>query len=259
MSRSGCGSPSEAGGSLGGPHGPVSKGAGEHAVGRETQVTERTTDGDPVHVADLETRLRVVLIGLGPVYRHGLSSGLTAAGMLCSSVVDPAAAAGHLRPGIPVVLVVAQDQVAGLLPVQRSLPAPAVNVVHVLTELSVDDCSAALRAGATGLVAVDAELDHVVEVVRAAAVGRSLLPAEVARALCRPQSGPRPQLSPREREWLRRLAESTTVSSLARGSGYSEREMYRLLAGVYTRLGASGRTEALLLAERWGLLDLEPA
>ena len=222
-------------------------------------MTERTTSGDQVRVLDLETRLRVVLIGLGPVYRHGLTAGLTAAGMLCSNVPDPAAAANQLRHGIPLVLVVPQQQVAGLLQVQRSLPDPAVHVVHVLPELSVDGCSAALRTGATGVVAVDAELDHVVEVVRAASSGTSLLPAEVARGLCRPQNGPRPQLSVREREWLCRLAESTTVSSLARGSGYSEREMYRLLAGLYTRLGASGRTEALLLAERWGLLDLESA
>ena len=222
-------------------------------------MTDRTTNEDQVRVLDLETRLRVVLIGLGPVYRHGLTSGLTAAGMLCSSVADPAAASNQLRHGIPLVLVVPQQQVAGLLLVQRSLPDPGVHVVHVLAELSVDACSASLRTGATGMVAVDAELDHAVEVVRAASDGTTLLPAEVARGLCRPQSGPRPQLSSREREWLCRLAESTTVSSLARGSGYSEREMYRLLAGLYTRLGASGRTEALLLAERWGLLDLESA
>lgn len=222
-------------------------------------MTERTTDGEQVQLVDLETRLRVVLIGLGPVYRHGLATGLTEAGMLCSAVLDPASAAQQLRHGIPLVLVVPQEHVAGLLAVQRSLPDPVTHVVHVVGALSVDACSAALRAGATGVVAVDAELAHVVEVVRAASLGTTLLPADVARALCRPQSGPRPELSAREREWLCRLADSTTVSSLARGSGYSEREMYRLLAGLYARLGASGRTEALLLAERWGLLDLETA
>jgi DNA-binding CsgD family transcriptional regulator len=56
---------------------------------------------------------------------------------------------------------------------------------------------------------------------------------------------------------LRHLADSGTVASLARTVGYSEREMYRLLGGVYARLGASNRTEALLLAERWGLLEGE--
>jgi hypothetical protein len=33
--------------------------------------------------------------------------------------------------------------------------------------------------------------------------------------------------------------------------------MYRLLGGLYARLGAGNRTEALLLAERWGLLQEE--
>ena len=215
---------------------------------------------DPAQVGPRQRgRLRVVLVGLGPVYVHGLSSGLAAAGMLSSSATDPVSAVNQLRHGIPLVLVVPQEQVATLLVVQRGLPDLAVTVVHVIAAVSVDACSAAFRAGAAGVVAVDAELDHVVDVVRAASVGAALLPAEVVRALCRPQTGPRPQLSPRERQWLRALAESTTVSSLARASGYSEREMYRLLARLYQQLGVSGRTEALLIAERWGLLDLDPA
>jgi len=44
------------------------------------------------------------------------------------------------------------------------------------------------------------------------------------------------------------------VTSLARSSGYSEREMYRLLSALYARLGVTTRTEALLRADRWGLL-----
>lgn len=55
-------------------------------------------------------------------------------------------------------------------------------------------------------------------------------------------------------EWLRSLADSATVGRLARLSGYSEREMYRLLNRVYSRIGAQTRTEALLIAQRRGCL-----
>jgi DNA-binding CsgD family transcriptional regulator len=97
----------------------------------------------------------------------------------------------------------------------------------------------------------------VLAVVRAAATGHTLLPLRVARGLCRSHAGRAPELLARERSWLRHLADSGTVASLAATAGYSEREMYRLLGSIYTRLGASNRTEALLLAERWGLLQTE--
>ena len=64
-----------------------------------------------------------------------------------------------------------------------------------------------------------------------------------------------PALGQDERCWLRWLAGGKTVASLAVAACYSEREMYRLLRKLYTRLGASGRTEALLAAQRYGLLD----
>ena len=49
------------------------------------------------------------------------------------------------------------------------------------------------------------------------------------------------------------------ATSLARTAGYSQREMYRVLAALYSRLGASTRTEALLRADRWGLLNTPTA
>jgi DNA-binding NarL/FixJ family response regulator len=70
-----------------------------------------------------------------------------------------------------------------------------------------------------------------------------------------PATLPPPSLTDVEQAWLRRLAAGGTVAGLARGCGYSEREMYRRLSDMYSRLGARTRTEALLLAERFGLLD----
>ena len=64
-------------------------------------------------------------------------------------------------------------------------------------------------------------------------------------------------LSARDVAWLRALADGVTVSSLARASGYSQREMYRLLAALYARLGADSRTDALLRADRAGLLGTD--
>ncbi len=49
-----------------------------------------------------------------------------------------------------------------------------------------------------------------------------------------------------ELAWLRFLASEETVADLAKRIGYSEREMYRRLRRLYSRVGASGRMGALL-------------
>ena len=197
----------------------------------------------------------VALVGLSPVYAHGLRLGFTSAGLRCSAV----AAVGDLPPLLDA------DSLVAVLPhadggALASLQLPQtgrLQSVHVLTEGSVQAYADALRAGATGAFSADAELDGVLRVVRSAAAGQTLLPLRVARALSRRRAGSPPELQRHERQYLRRLADGGTVAGLARSAGYSEREMYRLLSAVYARLGATNRTEALLLAERWGLLDEE--
>jgi DNA-binding NarL/FixJ family response regulator len=202
-----------------------------------------------------EPPLRVVLLGLPPVYRHGLSAGLAAAGIECLHLAVPDGLVDVPGSRARVVVLSAERAPAVLPPLaEAGSRAAAVLVVDEADTYSYAD---ALRAGATGVVGVGDELPQVVEVVRAAAGGRTSMPREIARTLCRARSGSPPRLSAAEREWLLRLADSGTVGGLARRAGYSEREMYRLLAGVYARLGASNRTEALLTADRWGLLERE--
>lgn len=46
---------------------------------------------------------------------------------------------------------------------------------------------------------------------------------------------------------------------MAERTGYSERALYRLLHGLYGRMRVSNRTEAIVLATRYGLLDERPA
>ncbi|WP_432570189.1 helix-turn-helix transcriptional regulator [Kineococcus sp. SYSU DK005] len=115
----------------------------------------------------------------------------------------------------------------------------------------------ALRAGAHGIARTAAPLAELIAVIDAAARGFTVLPAAVARALGAQLAAaavPTPQLSTAERTWLRQLSDGASVSEVAVRSGYSERETYRLLARTYQRLGASSRTEALLIAQRAGLL-----
>jgi DNA-binding CsgD family transcriptional regulator len=55
--------------------------------------------------------------------------------------------------------------------------------------------------------------------------------------------------------WIVELSRGSTVVALAERYGYSERVMFRRLGEVYARLGAMNRAEALVAAERFGLLE----
>ena len=203
-------------------------------------------------VPPLPGAVPVLLAGLPPVYAHGLSPALRAAGFSCTVLPGP--------PALPVVpgpaVVVAPAALAPLLRLPDGVPAPFALVLLLQSDRPqayVDG----LRAGAVGLLSPHTEPDESVAVVQLAVCGTTALPQRVALALLPPVSGPAPALSPSERSWLRRLARHATVAQLARSAGYSEREMYRLLARLYARLGTSSRTEALLRAQQWRLLDDE--
>ena len=112
-------------------------------------------------------------------------------------------------------------------------------------------CTAALPA--------DSSEQEIVIAVKAAHRALSCVPTSAARAFAGASNGQVPPFTRAELSWLRALADNVTVASLARASGYSQREMYRLLADLYARLGAATRTDALLRADRLGLLRPPPA
>ena len=67
-----------------------------------------------------------------------------------------------------------------------------------------------------------------------------------------------PAVSDEEMTWLRRLSQGVTIADRAREVEHSEREMYRLLAALYARMGVHGKTEALVRATQWGLIPPRP-
>jgi DNA-binding NarL/FixJ family response regulator len=109
-------------------------------------------------------------------------------------------------------------------------------------------------AGASAVVGCCADPREFTEMIRAAIEGKTVLPCELIRQLMGEAEGAS-ALSLKERHWLKELAEGCTVCDLAHRWAYSERQMYRRLRAVYGRLGARSKTQALLRAERAGLLD----
>ncbi len=130
-------------------------------------------------------------------------------------------------------------------------------IVAVLVDASTAAYVRAIHAGASAVMPRAATPETIRRVFRAAVAGESILPLEVVRALAGGEALPNAEPgspSAREIDWLRQLGGGTTIAQLAQRAGYSERAMFRLLRGLYRRMGVSNRVEALIDAHERGWL-----
>lgn len=137
---------------------------------------------------------------------------------------------------------------------------PRLVTVALLVDATADRHAEALRCGASGAAPWDAPPERIVAVLAAALRGDTLVPTAVAAVMA--ATGPPLQdpawITPEEVSWLQLLAGGATVQQLAEKAGYSERALYRVLHGLYGRMRVSNRTEAILQAARWGLIEIPP-
>lgn len=127
--------------------------------------------------------------------------------------------------------------------------------VVVLTSLSDRErILAALDAGAVGYLLKDAEPGELIGGIRAAARGESPLAPKAAKALLTARAGrERAELSVRERDVLRCVAEGKPNKLIARELGISEKTVKTHLTRVFQQIGVTDRTQAALWAREHGL------
>jgi DNA-binding NarL/FixJ family response regulator len=136
---------------------------------------------------------------------------------------------------------------------------PAVDVVIVTSFGEAHRVQGALEAGATGYVLKDAEVDEIIEAIRAAHRGEVHLDAAVARVLTRSLVAPRrgvASLTARERDVLVLVAEGRSNRDIGRILSIGERTVQTHLGNVLAKLQLSSRTQAALWAVREGLVQL---
>ena len=131
----------------------------------------------------------------------------------------------------------------------------------VLTSFGEDDrLFAALRGGAVGFLLKDTEPAELVRAIRAAHAGQSpLSPAVAARVIEQLAQAGRPraieQLTPREREVLRLIADGLSNKRIALELGVAEKTVKTHVGHVLAKLELTDRTQAALYAVREGLAD----
>ncbi|MHA7984814.1 response regulator [Rathayibacter sp. CAU 1779] len=135
----------------------------------------------------------------------------------------------------------------------RALEAPPY--VLVLTNYDSDgDILSAVEAGASGYLLKDAPPHELVAAVHAAASGESALAPAIAGRLMERVRAPHVSLSAREIEVLRLVAQGASNNEIARRLHITDATVKSHLVHVFSKLGVSSRTAAVVAARGLGVL-----
>jgi len=212
--------------------------------------------------------VRVLIVDDHGLYRTGMSTLLAAEAGI--EVVAQASGgrvgvrlARELRPDV--VLMDLQmpdlDGVEATRLILEERPETRVLVLTVVTDEA--RVAAALSAGATGFLLKDASPDQIAMAVRAAAEGSAWLSRRAAEIVLRRMRETEPgrvadsssleQLSPRELEVLRLLANGMENAEIAESLDISPRTVKNHVSSILSKLGLASRVHAAIYAVRRGL------
>ena len=210
--------------------------------------------------------IRVFVVDDHEVVRLGLRAflGATPGVELIGEAADGRAALAELdalaeRAALPDVVLMdlvmpEPDGVATTALVKKA--HPGVDVVVVTSFGEAHRVHGALEAGATGYVLKDADVDEIVEAIRAAHRGEVHLDAAVARVLTRSLVAPRrgvAALTARERDVLELIAQGRNNAWIARHFVLSEKTIRNHVSNIFTKLQVADRAQAIVRAREAGM------
>jgi DNA-binding NarL/FixJ family response regulator len=129
---------------------------------------------------------------------------------------------------------------------------PAARVIIMSSYQGEEDVYSALHAGALGYVLKDTSLETLVECIRAVDTGRLWIPASIGVKLARRVADE--ELTKRELEVLRVMALGRSNREIGSALRIAESTVKVHVTHILEKLKASGRSEAINLAVRRGLL-----
>lgn len=210
----------------------------------------------------------VVLIDDHPIVRAGMRTILEAAKDVTvagegASGADALRLTEQHRPDV-LVLDVNLPDMSGL-EVVRQLRARKIQTAILILTAHADRSlvMGLLESGAKGYVLKDEAPEMLLSAIRAVAAGQSWLSPPIARqvierAVGLPVSSPLDELTPREIDVLRLLAQGLDNAAIARRLCLTTRTVQNHVSAIYSKLGVASRTEAALCAIRSGLTAVSP-
>jgi two-component system, NarL family, nitrate/nitrite response regulator NarL len=199
-------------------------------------------------VLDAPLRPSIVVVARDPLVRSGLRAVLEAyPGLVLKEAL------GSAEPGLLADAVVWDAPEA----------APPTLIPTLVLVNAAEEARSALQAGALGALARSSPASAIAPAALAVASGHWVLDAAFAPALLDLRAAPAapvaptpPLLSPREAQVLELLAEGLSNRDIAERLGISRHTAKFHVNAILDKLGATTRTEAVVLAARGGLLTL---
>ena len=209
--------------------------------------------------------IRLVVVDDHPIVRQGLTAALDDEADFevigaVGSAEEALSLVARLRPDV-VLLDLELPGIGGIDAIPRLLEATPATAILVFTAYDTDErVLGAIRAGAQGYLLKGAPVATIAGAIRDVARGESAfeprIAAKLAAAVRTRRAGD--QLTNREREVLRLIAQGLPGKQIARVLTISERTVKFHTASLLHKLGAENRARAVALAAQRGLLDLGP-
>jgi two-component system nitrate/nitrite response regulator NarL len=210
--------------------------------------------------------IRVLLVDDHTLFRSGVKAllqgeeGFAVVGEAADSL-DGVRKAAELHPHV-VLLDLHMPGIAGKDAVRQFLEAsPQSRIVMLTVSEDADDLIDSLRAGACGYLLKKIETGTLLDSVRRAAEGESVISAEMTGKLVRGlqssrEPAPVPEkdvLTPREREILTHLAKGGSNKEIARALDLAESTVKIHVQNILRKLNLSSRVQAAVFAIENGL------
>jgi DNA-binding NarL/FixJ family response regulator len=204
---------------------------------------------------------RIVVVDDHPIVRQGVVA--TLEDEQDFQVVGTAGSAeealelvGRLGPEV-VLLDLELPGMSGLEAIPRIIQISPITRVLVFTAYDMEErVLSAVRSGVRGYLLKGAPTAEIVEAIRAVAADESILAPRVTGKVMTAMRSPRSagQLTGREREVLRLIAEGLPSKQIASALGISERTVKFHTTSLLRKLEADNRAQAVALAAQRGLL-----
>ncbi|WP_405218770.1 response regulator [Agrococcus sp. Ld7] len=205
--------------------------------------------------------IEILLVDDHPVVRSGLravletSADLTVVGEAATGE-EAVALAEHLRPDVVLCdlrLGDGMDGIAATAALRALEPAPAVLILTTFDREA--EILGAIEAGAAGYLLKDVPPARIVDGIRRAATGDTVLEPELAARVIQGIRNPLPKLTERERDVLQLLATGAGNREMAKSLFVTEATVKSHLVHIFTKLEVDSRARAVHVARERGLLE----
>jgi two-component system nitrate/nitrite response regulator NarL len=213
--------------------------------------------------AGASRRIRIVVIDDHTLFRRGITAllsrvpGFEVVGEAADGF-DGIKSVAASRPDV-VLLDLHMPGISGIDALHAILKeAPGTHIVMLTVSEEADDLVLALRAGALGYLLKNIESDFLVDSVRRAAEGESVMSPEMTAKLMREvraggTAAAQPALSPREREILAYLARGASNKEIARDLDVAESTVKIHVQHILRKLDLTSRVQAAVWAVEHGI------